>query len=194
MWRLLRFAAFTNVLAALSASASAQVAAPAGPPQAVTEPTRAIARAREIVEQAMARTLAPGAQLAVSSGGRMVWSRSFGCADLELDVPVGPQTRFRIGSVSKPLRRPRSACSFRRAGSTSTLPSSSTCRIFRKRPGPSRRASSRAISPGSATTRETSFSSVSTMRRCARASRSSRRTPCSSSRGRSIPTPLTAGT
>ena len=63
----------------------------------------AIARATEIVEVAMARTLAPGAQVAVSRGGRIAWSRSFGCADLELDAPVGPETRFRIGSVSKPL-------------------------------------------------------------------------------------------
>src|SRR5512134_1490923 len=65
--------------------------------------TRAIARAQEIVDLAMARTLAPGAQIAVSRDGRTIWSRSFGCADLELDVPVGPDTRFRIGSVSKPL-------------------------------------------------------------------------------------------
>ena len=65
--------------------------------------TRAVARAQEIVDVGMARTLAPGAQIAVSRGGRVVWSKSFGCADLELDVPVGPDTRFRIGSVSKPL-------------------------------------------------------------------------------------------
>jgi serine beta-lactamase-like protein LACTB, mitochondrial len=83
--------------ALLSASAAAQVAAPA------EDATRTIARAREIVDAGMARTLAPGAQIAVSRGGHMVWSRSFGCADLELDVPVGPDTRIRIGSVSKPL-------------------------------------------------------------------------------------------
>src|SRR5262245_32364877 len=64
---------------------------------------RAIARAQEIVDVAMARTLAPGAQIAVSRGGRIAWSESFGCADLELDVPVRPVTRFRIGSVSKPV-------------------------------------------------------------------------------------------
>ena len=63
----------------------------------------AIARTTEIIEREMARTLAPGAQIAVSRGGRIVWSRSFGCANVELDVPVDAQTRFRIGSVSKPL-------------------------------------------------------------------------------------------
>jgi serine beta-lactamase-like protein LACTB, mitochondrial len=63
----------------------------------------AIARSTEIIERERARTLAPGAQIAVSRGGRLVWSRSFGCANVELDVPVDSQTRFRIGSVSKPL-------------------------------------------------------------------------------------------
>ncbi len=100
---LLGFAVLVSALAFLSAPAAAQVAAPADAPQTVAAPTAAIARAREIVEQAMARTLAPGAQVAVSRGGRTIWSPSFGCADLELDVPVGPATRFRIGSVSKPL-------------------------------------------------------------------------------------------
>ena len=70
----------------------------AEPPEA-----HAIARSTELIDREMARTLAPGAQIAVSRDGRIVWSRSFGCADVELDVPVGPTTRFRIGSVSKPL-------------------------------------------------------------------------------------------
>jgi CubicO group peptidase (beta-lactamase class C family) len=73
------------------------------PDAAAADSAKAIARGREIVELAMSRTLAPGAQIAVFRGGQRVWSQSFGCADLELDVPVGPDTRFRIGSVSKPL-------------------------------------------------------------------------------------------
>ena len=73
----------------------------AAPARAAEAP--AIARATGVVEVAMARTLAPGAQIAVSRAGKIAWSRSFGCADLELDAPVGPETRFRIGSVSKPL-------------------------------------------------------------------------------------------
>ena len=66
-------------------------------------PEGAISRSRDIVELGMSRTLAPGAQIAVSRGGRIVWSQSFGCADVELDAPVRTDTRFRIGSVSKPL-------------------------------------------------------------------------------------------
>ena len=51
----------------------------------------------------MTRTLAPGVSIAVSRDGRLLWSEGIGCADLELDVPVSTATRFRIGSVSKPL-------------------------------------------------------------------------------------------
>jgi CubicO group peptidase (beta-lactamase class C family) len=69
----------------------------------LADEARATVRAQDIVAREMARTMAPGAQIAVSRAGRTVWSRSFGCADLELDVPVAPSTRFRIGSVSKPL-------------------------------------------------------------------------------------------
>ncbi len=86
------------LLLALAAAAPAQAQAPAS-----RAPGGAIAQARAIVDLAMARTLAPGAQIAVSRAGRIVWSESFGCADLELDVPVGRETRLRIGSVSKPL-------------------------------------------------------------------------------------------
>ncbi len=45
--------------------------------------------------------LMPGFSLAVSVCGRVVWEGGFGLADLEGDVPVTPQTRFRVGSVSK---------------------------------------------------------------------------------------------
>jgi serine beta-lactamase-like protein LACTB len=39
----------------------------------------------------------------VRKDGRLVWSEGFGSANLEQHVPVTPSTRFRIGSVSKPL-------------------------------------------------------------------------------------------
>ena len=51
----------------------------------------------------MERTGAPGVTIAVSRGGRLVWSAAIGCADLELGAPVSKTTRMRIGSVSKPL-------------------------------------------------------------------------------------------
>lgn len=46
----------------------------------------------------------PGIDVAVSIDGEIVWAEGFGYADLEHSVPVIPgKTRFRIGSVSKPL-------------------------------------------------------------------------------------------
>jgi CubicO group peptidase (beta-lactamase class C family) len=46
---------------------------------------------------------APGASICVIRDGRTVWSRAFGLADLEQNVPATTETRFRIGSVSKSL-------------------------------------------------------------------------------------------
>jgi len=45
----------------------------------------------------------PGMSIAVAVGGRLVWAEGFGLADLEQCVPVTPETKFRIGSTSKPL-------------------------------------------------------------------------------------------
>jgi len=63
----------------------------------------AIAKARALIDREMTRTLAPAVSVAVSRGGRLVWSEAIGCADVELQVPVSTTTRLRIGSVSKPL-------------------------------------------------------------------------------------------
>jgi serine beta-lactamase-like protein LACTB len=45
----------------------------------------------------------PGLSLAVAVDGKIVYSEGFGFADLEERMPVWPTTKFRIGSVSKPL-------------------------------------------------------------------------------------------
>ena len=62
----------------------------------------AILRAREIVQAEWAVKV-PGLCVAVAVDGALVWSQAFGCADLEKQVAATPATRFRIGSVSKPL-------------------------------------------------------------------------------------------
>ncbi|MFN0047475.1 MAG: serine hydrolase domain-containing protein [Sphingorhabdus sp.] len=43
----------------------------------------------------------PGVSIAVSVGGRLVYERWAGQADLERAVPIGADTRFHIGSISK---------------------------------------------------------------------------------------------
>jgi serine beta-lactamase-like protein LACTB, mitochondrial len=45
----------------------------------------------------------PGLALAVAVNREVVYSEGFGYADLEERVPVWPTTKFRIGSISKPL-------------------------------------------------------------------------------------------
>jgi len=45
----------------------------------------------------------PGLAIAVAVRGHIVYSEAFGYADLEQHVPVRRHTRFRVGSVSKPL-------------------------------------------------------------------------------------------
>lgn len=45
----------------------------------------------------------PGAALAVSKNGRLVYARGFGYADKENHTSVGPDSLFRIASISKPF-------------------------------------------------------------------------------------------
>jgi CubicO group peptidase (beta-lactamase class C family) len=46
---------------------------------------------------------APGLSVAVGADGKLVWSESCGFGDLGRHVPVRRTTRFRVGSVSKPI-------------------------------------------------------------------------------------------
>src|SRR5579862_7980256 len=58
--------------------------------------------ARAVAKELLGRGI-PGLSLAVAVDGHIVYSEGFGYADLEERVPVWPTTKFRIGSVSKPL-------------------------------------------------------------------------------------------
>jgi serine beta-lactamase-like protein LACTB len=63
----------------------------------------AIAEGRLALERLMVDEGIPGLSVAVLVDGHVVWSEGFGYADLEQRVPATPLTRFRIGSVSKPV-------------------------------------------------------------------------------------------
>jgi len=87
------------LLLAISLSVTAQTAtapAPQAPYSAAAEHARAIAKGW------LARGI-PGLSIAVAIDGKVVYSEGFGFADLEQRIPVSPSTRFRIGSISKPL-------------------------------------------------------------------------------------------
>ncbi|MEP7325555.1 MAG: serine hydrolase domain-containing protein [Gemmatimonadota bacterium] len=76
-----------------------QTAAPERP-RALSD---AITEARRFIRDTMKVLGAPGASITVIRNGRVIWSEGFGYADVENQVRVTPQTRFRVGSVSKPL-------------------------------------------------------------------------------------------
>ena len=64
----------------------------------------AITEGNRIVDSLLHAQQIPGIDAALAINGKVVWSQGFGYADLEHQVPVKPgTTRFRIGSVSKPL-------------------------------------------------------------------------------------------
>jgi serine beta-lactamase-like protein LACTB, mitochondrial len=83
-------------LAALFAGAAPPSSQPAAP--VAGTPTE---RARAFAEELRLKTGSPGLSAAVAVDGRVVWREGFGLADVENRVPVWPESKFRIGSLSK---------------------------------------------------------------------------------------------
>lgn len=65
------------------------------------EPEAEIVRRVDEVFAAWERPDSPGCALAVIREGEIVHQRGYGMADLEHDVPIGPDSVFYVGSVSK---------------------------------------------------------------------------------------------
>lgn len=63
----------------------------------------AIEEARTLVLDYMDRDNAPGVSIAVMVHGEVIWSEGQGLADVEQRVSVTPVSRFRGGSVAKPM-------------------------------------------------------------------------------------------
>ena len=77
------------------------------PPQALAPApgpwTEAVTQARDLLIDRMEEQSIPGLSVAVGMGGEVLWSEGFGWADLENRVPVWPETKFRVASISKAL-------------------------------------------------------------------------------------------
>lgn len=58
--------------------------------------------ARSIAKEWLARGI-PGFSVTVARDGKIIYSEGFGYADLEQKIGAWPTTKFRIGSISKPL-------------------------------------------------------------------------------------------
>ncbi len=97
-----RFMLILALLATPGIAAHAQ-----GAPYAVAgSATRDSALIRQIsddIRSRMEKSGVPGASITVMRDGNVIWSEGFGWADVEQRVPVSALTRFRVGSVSKPL-------------------------------------------------------------------------------------------
>ncbi len=65
--------------------------------------TEAVERGRQIMRAGLTRQNLPGLSVAVGVDGDIVWAEGFGWADLENQVPVAPDTGFRVGDASKAL-------------------------------------------------------------------------------------------
>jgi uncharacterized protein (TIGR03437 family) len=55
-----------------------------------------------VVTSLMQKYQVPGVALAVARDGRLVFARGYGYADTDLQLPVQPDSLFRLGSVTKP--------------------------------------------------------------------------------------------
>ncbi len=62
-----------------------------------------VASSRALIDSLMRARNLPGLSIAVSVDGEVVWSEGFGYANIEQGTMVTPTTKFRIGSISKPL-------------------------------------------------------------------------------------------
>jgi serine beta-lactamase-like protein LACTB len=58
---------------------------------------------RGLAKQGLEKTNAPGLAVALVKNDKLAWTEGFGFADVENEVPVRPNTAFRIASISKPI-------------------------------------------------------------------------------------------
>jgi CubicO group peptidase (beta-lactamase class C family) len=71
------------------------------PARSGNEKSDATAPAVDAVFAAFAKPDSPGCSLAVARDGQLLYAKSYGMANLELDVPLSPASVFDIGSTSK---------------------------------------------------------------------------------------------
>lgn len=62
-----------------------------------------IGQLRDVAAKGREATGAPGLSVAIAVDNALFWADGFGIADIEHDTPVGPDTVFRIASISKPI-------------------------------------------------------------------------------------------
>lgn len=69
----------------------------------IQENAATIDSARVLIQNAMVEQQYPGLSVAVSLDGVEIWAEGFGFSDIKNAIPVSPDSKFRIGSISKPF-------------------------------------------------------------------------------------------
>ena len=62
-----------------------------------------VEQSRVLIDSLMRARNLPGLSIAVSIDGQVVWSDGFGFANIEQGTPVVSTTKFRVGSIAKPI-------------------------------------------------------------------------------------------
>lgn len=62
-----------------------------------------LSEVRKYIEEKVTHGIVPSVTVAMSRGGKLVWSESFGYADLESRRRAAPGTTYKLASLSKPL-------------------------------------------------------------------------------------------
>lgn len=102
-WMCVLTAAFVPAVISLpSVSASEPPSATKAPPMTGATDAR-LAPFDDLLSGFIREREVPGAALAVSKQGRLVYSRGVGYADVDAKTPVEPDALFRIASISKPI-------------------------------------------------------------------------------------------
>lgn len=90
----------SHLVLALALAGAAQIA-----PLHAQQAALSVAAPRDTVDRFIAAEMAckhiPGVSIAVVRGGKVIRAEGYGVADLEHEIPVRPQTVFKIGSLSK---------------------------------------------------------------------------------------------
>jgi CubicO group peptidase (beta-lactamase class C family) len=94
---------FITATAAAAIASRLQASADDGTVPVTGQHDAALAPFDRLMTSFLAEHKVPGAALAVTKAGKLVYARGFGYADVDAKEPVEPVSLFRIASVSKPV-------------------------------------------------------------------------------------------
>ena len=89
-----------------------------------------------LVQQQIKSYNVPGLSISVTQQGQIVFSRSYGWADIENQVPVTDKTLFRIGSITKPITATAALMLAERGQLDLDAPVQRYCSLFPEKPWP----------------------------------------------------------